>query len=177
MRTTQDYLDLSRQDIINEFESKDYFDVREFVGPEVFAKHGRNSWFVMSTELLRVMLFIRERKGKAITGNTWHYSENYKGTRFKERGHRANIQNIVKGKTEDGVLYTSGHPLGLAFDFTIKGETAEETREWIISIEDELPHKVRLEHRRLSTGEPITWVHLDVKYFESNPKVYLFDIP
>jgi hypothetical protein len=162
---------MKRQDIINRIKEKGYFIIQELVGPEVYAKHGDNAWFVLSTELLETVLFIREKKGKAMTVNTWH-----RGGKFKERGHRANIQYIVNKKTVNGILYTSGHPLGQGIDFTFEGETAEETREWLIEIQGELPHKIRLEHKYSSTGIPITWVHLDVKYFEFNPKVYLFDI-
>jgi hypothetical protein len=103
--------------------------------------------------------------------NDWH-----KGGCLDERGHRSNIQEIVKAKTDAGIVYTSGHPLGQAIDFTFKGETAEDTRNWLLSIADELPYKIRLEHKYSKTGIPITWVHLDVKYFEQNPKVYLFNI-
>jgi hypothetical protein len=167
--TREGYLALSRGEIIKEL--RNFFITQELVGPEVYAKHKHNSWFVLSTELLRTLLFLRVRKGVSMFVNNWH-----KGGKFKERGHRANVQYIVHKKTVNLKLYTSGHPLGLGVDFDFKGETAEETRNWIISIQDELPHKIRLEHKYKSTGEPITWVHLDVKYFESNPKVYLFDI-
>jgi len=162
---------MKRQEIINRIKEKRYFIIQELVGPEVYQKHGNSSWFVLSTELLETILFIREKKGKEMTVNTWH-----KGGRFSQRGHRANVQEIVQKKTVEGILYTSAHPLGQAVDFTFKGETAEETRMWLIEIQDELPHKIRLEHKYVSTRIPITWVHLDLKYFEFNPKVYLFNI-
>ena len=162
---------MGRIEIINKIKSKGYFIIQELVGPEVYSKHGNSSWFVLSTELLETILFLREKKGVAMYANDWH-----KGGCFDERGHRANIQEIVKAKTDAGVVYTSGHPLGQAIDFTFKGETAEETRNWLLSIADELPYKIRLEHKYSKTGIPITWVHLDVKYFEQNPKVYLFNI-
>jgi hypothetical protein len=162
---------MKRQDIINRIKEKGYFIIQELVGPEVYKKHGNNSWFVLSTELLETVLFIREKKEKAMTVNTWH-----KGGRFSQRCFRANIQQIVKGKTDKNILYTSGHPLGQGIDFDFEGETAEETRDWLLEIQDELPYKIRLEHKYASTGVPITWVHLDVKYFKSNPKVYLFNV-
>jgi len=160
-----------RNEIINKIKFKGYFIIQELVGPEVYAKHGQDSWFVLSTELLETILFIREKRGVSMYVNDWH-----KGGEFDERGHRANIQQIVKNKTVKDLLYTSGHPLGQAIDFTFKGETAEATRNWLLSMQDELPYKIRLEHKYKSTGDPITWVHLDVKYFEQNPKVYLFNI-
>jgi hypothetical protein len=169
--TTKEVLALDRGGVINHIIEKGYFVVQELVGPEVFAKHGQNSWFVLTTELLRTLLFIREKKGVSMIVNTWH-----KGGRFKERGHRANVQHIVYNKTVDKKLYTSGHPLGMGVDFNFKGEMAEETRAWLVSIEAELPHKIRLEHKYKETGKPITWVHLDVKWFKQNMKVYLFDI-
>ena len=162
---------MTRQETIKKIQETRYFDIRELVGPEVYDKHGQNSWFVLSTELLETIYFIRHKKGVSMTVNNWHT-----GGRFQERGHRANTQKIMRDKTANRVLYTSAHPLGMGIDFDFKGETAEETRDWLLSIKDELPHKIRLEHKYKSTGLPITWVHLDVKYFESNPKVYLFDI-
>lgn len=175
------YLSLTRQEIINKLSvENNYFKVQELVGPEVYGKHKENSWFVLTTPLLRTILFLREKKGVSMYANNWHT-----GGSYDERGHRANIQDIVKSKTEKGIVYTSGHPLGLAIDFTFKGETAEETRDWIKTLEHELPHKIRLEHLKKDTDPnsetygqmiPITWVHLDVKYFEDNPIIYFFNI-
>mgnify|MGYP003641594648 FL=1 len=162
---------MTRKEILDKIKESGYFIIQELVGKEVYEKHGDNSWFVLSTELLETIYFIRHKKGQSMTVNTWH-----RGGRFKERGHRANIQHIVKSKTDKDILYTSAHPLGMGIDFTFKEEKAEDTRNWLLSIKDELPHKIRLEHRYASTGIPITWVHLDTKYFEQNPKVYLFNV-
>lgn len=166
---------MSRKEILDKIKGSGYFIIQELVGPEVYRKHGNNAWFLLTTELLETIYFIRHKKQKPMYLNNWHNAK--KGVIiFEERGHRANIQDIVINKTYGNILYTSGHPIGSGVDFTFEGETAEQTRDWLISIQEELPHKIRLEHKYASTGIPITWVHLDTKYFESNPKIYMFNI-
>ena len=64
----------------------------------------------------------------------------------------------------------------MALDFTVEGMSAEDVRNWISSIEDKLPFKVRLEWKHSKNHKTITWVHLDVAYYKNNPKVYKFYI-
>lgn len=153
-----------REQIIKEL--KNYFKIQELVGEETYNKHKDNAWFVFDTNLLHCLLILRTNIDKPFTINNW-----YKGGRFSQRGLRDNTQSILKNKKR---LYLSGHVLGKAFDFDVKGMTAEEVRDWIKENEDLLPCKVRLEHRK--DGVPINWVHLDTNYYEKNPKIYLFDV-
>jgi len=148
-----------------------YFDIRELVGPEIYRKYGGASWQFLQTELLHNLLFIREGIGLPIIGNNWH-----KGGIWDERGHRSNVQTILKDKTFDCILYLSGHVLGCGFDFDVLGMSPDNVRQWIIDNQKELPHKIRLEHKYESSGKTINWTHMDTKYLKSNPKVLLFNV-
>ena len=160
---------MNRQEILKEL--RKYFVAQEFVGPVTFKKHGQTSFQFMSTDLLETILFIRKGIDKPFYANDWHI-----GGIYDERGFRSNMSDIVFAKTEKHIEYLSGHVLGMALDFKVKGMRSDDVRKWIIDHADELPCKVRLENIILSTGKTITWVHLDVKWIESNPKVYLFNV-
>ncbi len=158
---------MERAELIQEV--KKYFQIQELVSEAVYKKHGETAWFIFQTEILVCLLLIRVGTGQPITINTWH-----KGGRFDERGYRDNLSEIVASKTDNDQLYTSGHVLGIALDFTVKGMTANAVRKWIVENKDMFPCKIRLE--RKYRGEFISWVHIDTKYYDKNPKVYLFDV-
>jgi hypothetical protein len=65
-------------------------------------------------------------------------------------------------------IYLSGHVLGMAVDFDVKGMKAKDVRLWLIEHKSELPYKIRLEKN-------VNWVHLDVEDEPDNNKVYLFN--
>ena len=109
--------------------------------------------------------------GKQFYINNWFW-----GGQYSERGLRTNLGAICKGKTMNNRLYLSGHVLGKAFDFKVKGMDSEDVRKWIQAHESKLPCKIRLEHIMNSTGKPITWVHFDTKWETKNPQVYLFNV-
>ncbi len=146
-----------------------YFRIEELVSELVFKKHGNNAWFVFNTETLHCLLLMREGIGKSFTINTWLWGGDY-----DERGFRENVSSITYNKTMRERLYTSGHVIGCAFDFKVKGMSAPEVRDWIETNEEIFPCKIRLED--LKNGTPITWVHFDTKHYENNPKVYRFDV-
>ena len=148
-----------------------YFNIKEFVDGATFKRHGNRAWQFMDMRLLHTMFIIREAIGKPITINV--------GT-SQQRGLRTNICRIVKKKTLEGKLYLSAHTMGKAVDFDVKGMKAEEVRDWIIEHQSILPYNIRLEHKMFNDKAnkkiPISWVHLDVYYLDTNPKVYLFDV-
>lgn len=156
-----------RTEIINEV--KKYFKIQELVSEKVYQKYGDNAWFIFNTELLACLLLIRVGIGRPITINNWA-----NGGKFDERGYRENISSIVSKKSENDQLYVSGHVIGIAVDFDVKGMTAVEVRKWIIDNAEIFPCKIRLE--RSINGKLINWVHLDIKHYEENPKAYLFDV-
>lgn len=162
---------MNREQIIDKIKEKKYFVPQELVDKQTFIKYKHDSWQFISTELLHTLLVLRELIGKPFYLNNWHI-----GGDFDERVLRTNLCDIVQDRTTKKILYLSGHPLGMAADFTVKGMTADEVRSFISQNADKLPYKVRLEYKVLSTGKTITWVHIDVKWLKRNPKVYFFNI-
>lgn len=153
---------MERKDIINEL--SDYFDIQELVGPIEYKRDGVNCWRYLRTELLHTILVVRRDILKSpMYVNNW-----VSGGKYDERGFRCNLSTIVKEKTDDGVLYMSGHSVGAAVDFTVKGMTAESARRKIIENESILPYPIRLE-------KGTSWVHIDV-YDDiiNNKKITLF---
>lgn len=128
-----------------------YFDIQELVCSHVFNRHGEKAWNMLDEDLLKVLLFIREKLGKPIYVNDWYV----RGS-LSQRGMRCNCCQLVKDKTAKDIPYISAHVLGKAVDFDVKGMTAQEVREWIFENRQRLPHPVRLE-------EGVSWVHLDVR--------------
>jgi hypothetical protein len=148
---------------------KKFFLIEEFVSPKVYKKHGERAWKFLCPRLLHTILIIRKEIGKPITINNWHT-----GGSFKQRGLRSNLGYIFLSKFKKGILYLSGHVLGVAVDFDVKGMTAQQVRVWLVQNQDILPYKIRLENKL--KGKPISWVHLDMLWEKKNPHVYLFNI-
>lgn len=145
---------------------KDYFGIEELVDKTVYNKYGEKAWRFFDPRLIHNLWWIRTNIAKSITVNNWSW-----GGSFDERGLRTNISPLVKSKNR---LYLTAHLRGAAVDFDVKGMSANDVRGWIKDNELNLPYPCRLE-RRLN-GNFISWVHLDVDYEPTNPKVYMFDI-
>ena len=148
---------MTREDILTGV--KKYFGIHELVGSRTLSKYGERSWRFFGTNALHALLIVRLKLDKAMTVNS--------GGR-EQRGLRTNIQPLVRDKAERNQLYISAHILGRAFDFDVKGMTAQEVRDWIVDNADLFPFKIRLE-------DGVSWVHLDDIDEEKNPKVYLFN--
>ena len=80
------------------------------------------------------MLVIRKALNKPITVNNWA-----SGGNFSQRSIRCNLCQIVKVKTNANALYMSSHVNGAGIDFDVKGMTAQEVRNWIITKKVLLP--------------------------------------
>lgn len=132
---------------------QDYFHAKEVVCPHVYDKFGLYSWQFFDPRLLDVMLVIREKTGLPMVVNNWG-----KGGNLTQRGLRCNICPIPKEKTALEKLYMSPHPMGIAWDFNIVGQTVEETHKWIVDNQILLPHPIRLEE-----PDGINRVHLDTR--------------
>ncbi len=145
------------------------FCIEEFVSPRVFKKYGESAWQFLDMRMLHTVYIVRELLGKSITINNWKW-----GGKFTQRGLRSNVGYIFKSKFLKGVMYLSGHVLGKAVDFDVKGMTAVEVREWLVRNQKQLPYKIRLECKL--NGKEITWTHLDLLYNERNDKVYRFNV-
>lgn len=127
-----------------------YFKAYELVDKEVYDKFGEDSLRFFDTRLLETLDWIREELGLPIYINNW---KNWKGgIFFDERGLRHNRSDLVKPKKR---IYLSGHVLGKAADFDVKGMTAQEVRDWLELNKERLPYPIRIE-----VG--VNWVHIDV---------------
>lgn len=134
-----------------------YFKVKELVCPHCYQKFNERSWQFLDTDLLHVLLILRESIicKPMIVNYTGHY----------QRGLRCNLCDLVKSKAS---VYLTMHSFGKAVDFTVPGMTAKEVRQLIISEANLLPCNIRLE-------DGVSWVHLDVmQQYGVNAKVYLF---
>jgi len=160
---------MTRLDII--YNLKKYFSIEELVDRRTVETHGNDSWNFFNTDALAVLLIFREGINKPFYVNSWNW-----GGRYDERGLRTNVCDIVKGKTRRNQLYLSGHVLGCAFDFKVKGMSSDNVRQWALDNAELFPCKIRLENMILRTGRTISWVHVDVIQDENNPLVYLFNI-
>ena len=161
-----------REDIIKKL--KNFFDIRELVGPDTHNKLQDQAWQVFDTDTLTCLLIMRVGIDKPFNVNNWH-----KGGSYDERGFRSNIQPIVKGRTNKNKLYLSGHPIGKAFDYQVSGMNAEDVRNWIEMNAKEFPCKVRLEWKKkdkFGVYQPITWVHFDTKHDSTKGKIYKFNV-
>ncbi len=160
---------MTREEIISKL--KRYFIIQELVDKATYVIYGDNAWQFFTIELLETLLAIREGIDKPITINNWH-----SGGEFQQRGLRHNLSPITEAKTIKDRIYLSAHILGAGVDFDVKGMLAEDVRQWLTLIQEELPHKIRLEHINTKTNEPINWVHLDTIDNGKDLKVYLFNI-
>jgi hypothetical protein len=140
-----------------------YFEIKELVPNAVIKKYGASTcWQFLDIDALHSLLVVREGIGKGITVNT---------PGAQQKGLRHNRSDMVIKKIS---IYLSAHMMGKAFDFKVSGMKSEEVRNWIVNNANLFRCKIRLEHKL--NGKPISWVHLDTFYLESNPKVYLFDV-
>ena len=148
-----------------------YFGIYELVDEQTYNRFGEEAWQFFDTDTLHVLLIIREGIDKPIDINNWKW-----GGVYDERGLRTNVCDIVSRKTRANKLYLSGHVLGKAIDFKVKGMKSEDVRHWIQDNEDLFPCKIRLEHIKTKTGNPISWVHYDTKHISDKPKIYWFNV-
>jgi len=150
---------------------RQYFEYFELVDKQTYDKFGETSWQFFDTDTLHSLLILRKGIGKPFTINDWYWNGMY-----DERGLRTNTNDILYTKTINHILYLSGHVLGKAFDFKVKGMSSDDVRAWAVKHADLFPCKLRFENINTATGKTITWVHFDTKYVESHPTVYLFNI-
>lgn len=143
-----------------------HFEVQELVCPHVYKKWGYNPnfiWNFFDPRLLKTLDYLRDKLNKPIFVNNWSI-----GGQFSQRGCRCNLCDLVKSKTNSSQIYVSSHILGKACDFDVKGMSAQEVRNWLISHSSELPFSISLEDK-------VNWVHLDMRE-QNNQKVYLFKV-
>lgn len=132
---------MKRTEVIKEL--KKYFAVKELVCDHTYAKLGEGAWQVHPTFALECLLILRRDViKKPMVCNTKEHHQ---------RGFRCNLCPIVKEKDE---AYLSGHTLGIGWDFTVLGMTAQEARNRIKEASGKFPHPCRIEGG-------VKWLHFD----------------
>jgi hypothetical protein len=125
----------------------------------VFLKYGQVAWQFFDEKALITLDFVRDKLG-VITINNYHF-----GGHIEESGFRCIQCKIVKQKILSNELYVSAHMIGKGFDFHVRSQTPEETRQWLFDNRNLLPFPIRLE-------KDVNWVHLDTE--DTGEKVYFF---
>lgn len=139
-----------------------HFKIYELVCPDVYNRDGERAWRYFRPVLIHFVDWIREELDKPVYINNWYW-----GGGKSQRGLRCNLCAIVKNKTSKNTLYVSGHVVGAAIDFNVKGMTSDEVRTWVIENIDRFYNafpmyirKCRIEDKRFAP----TWCHID--FFE-----------
>ena len=159
---------------------KKYFDLNEFVCPDVYKQYNESAWIFLDDRLLETVYIIRDGIGKSVTANDWSW-----GGSFTQRGLRCNTCALVKEKTYLEKIYLTAHSFGLALDFHVSGMSANEVRLWILEHESLLPYPIRLEVGFNPKGltksqlinaikkDTMNWVHIDLRS-SSSDKISFF---
>lgn len=135
---------MTRSEIIERLQG--YFDISELVCKHTYERFGAKSWRFLSTDILEVLLVLREDILKVpLTCNAGSATQ---------RGLRCNCCSLVADKTRQGKQYLSAHVLGRGFDLLSSKMSATEMRQRIKASADKLPHKVRIE-------QGVSWLHID----------------
>jgi len=138
----------------------EFFELKELVSEQVYKRYGKQAWDFFDPRLIKTIDFLKSHYDWTITINDWSW-----GGSLQQRGFRANLDPLVKNKTDQNKLYCSAHGRGQGVDFNVKGLSAEKIRQILIEDHNLLPYNVRIE-------DGVSWVHLDV--VDKNVKVYLF---
>lgn len=88
-----------------------HFDIREWIPSELYTKFGASSIRFIDKRAVEAAEFIRNWFGVSMTINDWH-----KGGKFQNRGFRLHPV---------GTATLSSHLYGRAFDYNLKGLTAQ----------------------------------------------------
>jgi len=128
-----------------------YYRLHELVCDHIYEKYGKQAFTFLDPRQVINMDWIREKLDLPV------YVNNYKwGGHQTQSGVRCNLCRLVKDKTDNNEVYVSAHIQGQADDFSVKGMTADQVREWIIEHKEDLPYNIRLEAN-------VEWIHMDCR--------------
>jgi len=126
----------------------DYFDVREFVPPQIWNKYGEKSIWFIDPKIIQIATLYREFFNVPIVINNW-----YIGGKFMYRGYRPPRVNIGSEFSQ--------HKMGRAFDCHSPLITPQEMYKII------LDNPTKFQEVGLTTLENIiftnTWLHSDCR--------------
>lgn len=132
-----------------------WFNIKELVSKETYAKRGEKSWQLMDDRLLMTIDKLREKYGK-MTINSWSFGGN---------------RNWAGLRTSDSPWYStySQHTFGRAVDIIFNDITAEEVRKDILADPDsDVFASIN------SFEEGTSWLHIDVRNVD---RILTFPIP
>ena len=133
------------------------FRIEELVDRQSFLDWGEHCWTYFHPEALEMLHGIRMFLGRPITVNNWLW-----GGPLSFRGYRGPACMI-------GAVQ-SYHRRGMAFDFDVKGLTAEDALDLILANQD---HEWLMPIQRMERGIP--WVHADIGAIpRDRTRIYLF---
>lgn len=133
-----------------------HFGIKELVSRACYEKFGESAWKFFDEKAIDTLDWLRDNIGKPITVNNWAW-----GGEYQHRGYRWDDCTI-------GARF-SAHKEGKAFDFSVKGMTDSEVKDWIEAHENELPHRIRIEEE-----DTVAKVHFDTRTHYENSKIYYF---
>ena len=134
-----------------------YFKIEELVPKDTFEKYGDDCWKYFTDNSLRMLDGVREFFEKPVTVNNWLWGGN-----LQYRGYRPPDCPI-------GAPF-SYHKSGRAFDFDVKGMSAEEVRRHILDNQDDL---LLIWIERME--KDVSWVHVDTGSLPTGKgRIYLF---
>ncbi len=134
-----------------------YFQLQELVPKQLYASHGMRAWDLFDPKAIDTLDWFRENINLPITVNNWLW-----GGKDQYRGYRPRDCNIGAAK--------SAHKEGMAFDFSVKGWTDEQTKAWIEANKQRLPYPIRIEIENTNSK-----VHFDVRPFVGTEKIKYFN--
>lgn len=123
----------------------DWFDVREFVPPNVFALRGERAWELLDPRILLTANQLRERFGP-VKVNDWH-----RGGHFKYSGFR-DPACLIGARL-------SQHRFGRALDMKFRDASPREVFRYILENRSEFPYITTIE----DVEHTPTWVHVDCR--------------
>lgn len=131
-----------------------HFNLKELVSREVYDQYGKEAWKLFDQRAIDTIDFIRDELDLPITVNNWSWGGDY-----QLRGYRPERCHIGAAN--------SAHKQGMAFDFDVKGMTADDVRQWLKDNESKLPYPIRCE-------AGVNWVHIDTRAKQGH-KLYFFN--
>jgi len=127
-----------------------HFGIKELVSRACYEKVGESAWQFFDGKAIDTLDWFREKIGLPITVNDWAW-----GGQYQHRGFRWDDCAIGASK--------SAHKEGKAFDFSVKGMTDNEVKDWIEENESELPYRIRIEEEDTNAK-----VHFDTRRLDTD---------
>ena len=122
-----------------------HFTIEELVDQRTVERFGQNAWMLLNPNALRALDDLRDFFDRGVTVNNWKW-----GGRFRNRALRIGNHAI-------GAEY-SQHRLGNAFDCDVRGMSAEQARQAILTNKD---HPLLQRITCIEAG--VNWLHFDCR--------------